>query len=248
MVLSLNTLQGKDASSDNFPGGERASVCTRIIDVEGLTIGTDTSGQHPVTTVVHVQDDDIVGTDVILDLGLVGWLTNVLQAVSGNGAPDEQSALDVATVGSQEGVQGARVGRLTVDVLAETVQGHGHGAHQTTDATDSGATTESMTAPSAVTLLEQWVVAGAATTATTANLDKVGSDPTVWHRVPSVAATAGGLTSELGALTGRQATDNAMGGAGAGANVETVGSSQRFTVRRHPAKLQKTLSASEFLR
>ncbi len=74
----------------------------------------------------------------------------------------------------------------------------------------------------------------AATTATaattTTNLDKVGGDPTVWHRVPSVAATAGGLTSEFGALTGRQATDNAMGGARTGANVETVGSSQRFTV------------------
>ena len=118
----------------------------------------NTGHKNPVATVVDVEDDSSALSEVVLDVVGVVCLANEAETEGVDGTPDEEVALNIAAIVSEEGVQSLGGGLGTSNRPTTVSNNHGNGGHEAASLADGLSTgSELVGAPTGVTLLVEGI-------------------------------------------------------------------------------------------
>lgn len=135
--------------------GKRVSSCWESWIVHQNVVSTVSVSQNPMSSVVHVQDNDVSAVKVFLDFSV--WdFSFVGKAELVNGSPDEEVTTGISSVFFEPSVKSSRV-----VAVSSSREGHWGGAHQATSLTNGvGWGSKVFITPAGVTLLVQRIGSG----------------------------------------------------------------------------------------
>ena len=114
MILRILS-ESISSSENNFSSRINISVSSRVIHVPVATVVS--SGKDPVSTVVNIENDHLVGANVVSQDVLISCLSFVSETESFDSSPNVEIAI-VSTVAEQERIEDSWSDCLAVDCFA----------------------------------------------------------------------------------------------------------------------------------